>query len=289
MESTKLFIRLKEYGRYASTAEKNVVDFILDHPQEVMGKTVHELASITYTSASTIVRFCRKMGFHGYKEFQQGLVYEFAMSQGSVNVALQDISPRDSTTDVIRKVTQKNVDSLRITEKLLNSETIDACVQLLSQSRVINLFGIGASLLAAKDLQLKLLRVDKFCNMSDDWHSQFLYAKNMGPDDVAVIISYSGLTREMITCAKAAKKNGAKVIAITRGDSNSELIKYANYTLGVGSTEFIVRSGAMSSRLSQLNVIDILYAAYINQNYEQCMKKFVKNYIEKENELQNER
>ena len=45
----------------------------------------------------------------------------------------------------------------------------------------------------------------------------------------------------------------------------------------------------MSSRLSQLNVIDILYAAYINQNYEQCMKKFVKNYIEKENELQNER
>lgn len=49
----------------------------------------------------------------------------------------------------------------------------------------------------------------------------------------------------------------------------------------MGSTEMILRSGAMSSRISQLNIIDILYTAYINRNYDACVKKFADNYIEK--------
>ncbi len=197
---------------------------------------------------------------------------------------LDGITTEDGTEDIIRKVTQKNVASLEATEQLLNKDSVDACVKLLEHSRVIDLFGIGASLLVARDFQLKLLRVDKPCNLSGDWHTQLLYAKNMRPSDLAVAISYSGLTKEVVTCAKIAKENGATVIAITRNSPGTDLVRYADRTLSVAATELITRSGAMSSRISQLNVVDVLYASYVSAHYKQCMNIFEKNRISKESE-----
>ena len=42
-----------------------------------------------------------------------------------------------------------------------------------------------------------------------------------------------------------------------------------------------MRSGAMSSRIAQLNVVDALFAAYVNRNYEKSVKRFSTNYIGK--------
>ena len=106
----------------------------------------------------------------------------------------------------------------------------------------------------------------------------------MRPSDLAVAISYSGLTKEVVTCAKTAKENGATVIVITRNSPGTDLVRYADRTLSVAATELITRSGAMSSRISQLNVVDVLYASYVSDNYEQCMNIFEKNRISKESE-----
>lgn len=204
MKDTRLLIRLKEYVNYASTAESNLAHYITEDPQAVIGKSIHELARLTYTSPSTIVRFCRKMGFQGYREFQQGLMYETALYHESRDVALQDITPKDSTRNVIRKVTSKNVESLRITEKLLDPKVVDACVELLTQCRLVALFGLGASLLAAQDLQLKLLRVDKLCYLAEDWHSQLLYARNLHPDDANRISPSCPMRQTRLTSLNSA-------------------------------------------------------------------------------------
>ena len=84
----------------------------------------------------------------------------------------------------------------------------------------------------------------------------------------------------MITCAKAAKANGARVIVLTRA-ADSKLAAEADCVLAVAATELILRSGAMSSRISQLNMVDILYVAYVNKHYESCMRSFPKTHIQK--------
>jgi DNA-binding MurR/RpiR family transcriptional regulator len=154
-------------------------------------------------------------------------------------------------------------------------------VKLLEASRTVTLFGLGTSLLVARDLYLKLLRANVICNVCDDWHAQFLTAKNLKKDDLAIVISYSGLTKEMLTCAKEAKANGSKVIAITRA-VDSKLAAEADFVLPIAATELIHRSGAMSSRITQLNVIDVLFTAYVNRNYEFCMKQFGRTHIQKD-------
>lgn len=280
MAAKGLFLRLKDDQNRVTPAEKKAVTLILNHPEQVIGKSVHEFAAMAYASPATIIRLCRKLGCGGYRDFQQALVYETALFRDSREISVQNIIPTPSTEDIIRKVTQKNIESLETSRKLVEVSRIDTCVRLIEKSRMIQLFGIGSSLLVARDLYLKLIRVEKPCNICDDWHAQLLCARTMEQEDLAIVISYSGLTEEMITCAKAAKANGSKVIVLTRA-ADSKLAAEADCVLAVAATELILRSGAMSSRISQLNMVDILYVAYVNQNYERCMKSFPTTHIKK--------
>ena len=272
--------QLEEYRKDASAAEKKLIDLLLRNPDQLIGKSIHQLSEMVYASPATIIRLCKKLGCSGYREFQQNLVYEMALLESTRSIFSKKGITFSSTKDIIQNVTQKNVDTLELSKKLVDETVIEACVNAIEESRMIHFFGIGASLLVAKDFYLKMLRVEKLCSYADDWHLQMLAAKSMGTQDLAIIFSYSGMTEEMIACAEVVKDNGAKVIVITSAN-DSKLAKQADYVLFVAATESLIRSGAMSSRISQLNMVDILYSTYISKHYERCMKILPKTYVEK--------
>lgn len=282
MRSRGLLARMREHRPYASPAERNVIDYLLGHAEEAASQSVRELSESTFVSPSTVVRFCRRFGCSGYREFQRELVHELAHIDPELDIAMECVSPDDSTADVVHKVVRSNVRSVEATEHLIDLDALDAAAEAIRTSRVTNLFGIGASLLVAHDLEMKLTRVGKECHIYDDWHSQLLCAKNMRPTDVAVVVSYSGMTSEALTCARTARGRGARVVAITRTSVDSPLASVADWTLGVAASEPLIRSGAMASRLSQLTVVDMLYAVYVSRDYERCTSVMRQNYIEKD-------
>lgn len=275
-----LLVRIDSYFPNAGEAEKELMKRLQKNPESILKKSIKEVAKETYTSPATVVRLCKKLGCKGYKDFQNTLVYEVALSQESRSISFQEITRDDSIEDIIYKVTRKNIESLENTQKLIEPKIIAECVKLLETSRTVTLFGLGTSLLAARDLYLKLLRADVICNVCDDWHTQLMMSRNLKENDLVIAISYSGLTDEILQCVREAKESGAKVIAITRA-VGSDLAAEADFVLPVAATELIRRSGAMSSRVSQLNVIDVLFTAYVNKNYDSCMNKFSKNQIQK--------
>ena len=62
-----VLVRIQEYSAQASGAEKGVLRFLRENPEEAAGYSIKQLADKTFSSAATIVRLCRKMGFEGYK------------------------------------------------------------------------------------------------------------------------------------------------------------------------------------------------------------------------------
>ena len=159
-------------------------------------------------------------------------------------------------------------------------EVVEECAHLLDRSRCVLLFGLGSSLLVAHDIYLKLLRLDKPCVVNDDWHSQLLSARNATPADVGIAISYSGQTAEVIECMKALKANGVPTIAITRY-SPSRVAELADYKLYIAANESLFRNGAMSSRIAQLNAVDILYTAYASLHYEDTLRALTRTHVYK--------
>lgn len=277
-----VLVRLNEYRLQMTPAESGVVEYILRCPEMAAEMSVHNLASETYSSSATIVRMCRRLGFDGYKELRRALQYELAVRKASKAEKRGEISRHDSLEEMVEKITYKNIVSLEETKNLVDLPILQMCVDLLCRARVICLFGIGSSLCVARDAYLKFLRLDKPCVLNDDWHSQLLQARNMTDQDVGLFISYSGQTVELIECAKAAKKAGAKIIVITRFAA-SELSELSDYNLYVAANESLFRNGAMSSRISQLNMIDILYTAFANAEYERSMERLYATHIDKPN------
>ena len=273
-------LRLREARASLSAAEQQIARYIIDNPEEAALLTVRELAQRTFTSPSSVVRVCRSVGFEGYKELRRALVAELAALGDSGRHAEAELSPDDSVREVVDKVTRKNIQSLTDSQRLLSPEVVEACAHLLDRSRCVLLFGLGSSLLVAHDIYLKLLRLDNPCVVNDDWHSQLLSARNATPADVGIAISYSGQTAEVIECMKALKANGVPTIAITRY-SPSRVAELADYKLYIAANESLFRNGAMSSRIAQLNAVDILYTAYASLHYEDTLRALTRTHVYK--------
>ena len=62
----------------------------------------------------------------------------------------------------------------------------------------------------------------------------------------------------------------------------------ADYLLYTSAKEALFRRGASSSRIAQLNIVDILYTAYVNRNYEEVLNRLNKTYMDKERKGGNE-
>lgn len=276
-----VLVRLQEYRFSANGAEKDLVRYLLEKPEEISKLSIHVLAERTYTSAATIIRLCKKLGFSGYKEFVICLNYENALRTNVRKDISAEIVKDDGLKDIVDKVIYRSIQSMEDTRELVDLKELEKCVKRLEQAKTIGLFGIGSSLLAAKDMYLKFLRLNKPCICNDDWHSQILCSRNLEADDVAVIFSYSGLTREMITCAGNLKQRDVPVITVTRFAEN-ELTRLADLKLYVSAKELLVRTAATASRISQLCIVDILFTVYVKDNYEREMARLKSNVITKE-------
>ena len=70
----------------------------------------------------------------------------------------------------------------------------------------------------------------------------------------------------MVECLEVAKSRGCTTICITKYGKNP-ISNMSDIVLSLSAAEIEKRSGAMGSRIAQLNVIDILFTAVANQKY----------------------
>ena len=275
-----VLVRLKEFRKGAHGTEKEIIDYILNNAEKVASGTIYELAEKTFTSPSSVVRLCKKISFNGYKDFKNNLISEVAVQKSAEKMIRKKITKSDDIENIVDVITQMNMTGLEHTKNLIDLNTMESCIDLLTAAEGIHVFGIGSSSIVAKDAQQKFMRIDKRCLVFEDWHLQHLNAKNMTPKDVGIIISYSGETDEMIKCAEVMKENGCEVISITRY-VDSSISRLSTHNLYVAADESILRSGAISSRISQLNIIDILYTGVANRNYEASIDRIYKTHFKK--------
>jgi DNA-binding MurR/RpiR family transcriptional regulator len=85
--------------------------------------------------------------------------------------------------------------------------------------------------------------------------------------DVAIGISHSGETLDVIEPVAMARSQGAVTVAITNY-VRSSLAETADLVLTTAARESTLRAGAMASRSAQLTVVDCLYLAVAQQDYD---------------------
>jgi DNA-binding MurR/RpiR family transcriptional regulator len=273
-------IKLKENVEELSRTEKIVAEYILGNLDEIGSLSIHELAEKTDVSTSAIIRMARAIGYQGYKDVKKDLIAAIALDRQNKTFTGNEIEKDDSFEDIVHKITQMNIQSLLDTESIMSISQLKQAVALMKQADHILLYGLGASFIAAKDLYLKLVRINKTCLLNEDWHLQLVSAYNSKPSDVAIVFSYSGQTHECIACMNELRINQTPIIAITRC-VDTPVSQLADINLYTTSNESLFRSAAMSSRISSLGIVDILYTCYATSTYAYTLKQLQKTHIKK--------
>lgn len=263
-----VLIKMREYENLSAT-EVLVRDYILNHSRDFITQSVREVAKKTYTSPSTVVRFCKRIEPDGINQLKIKLAREID-SYKNINIDILEstiIEPEDTFEDLKQKISHISIQSIQETKLLLDQKVINEASELIAKAGIIDFYGTGASNVVATDAAYKFMRIGKISQCFQLYDRQLVQALNSNDQHVAVIFSFSGETKEMIEIAKKLQQNSTPTIAIV-GKIGSTLSNFTNYNIYVSAKETTFRSGAMASRTAQLFVVDLLYAMCSLYDYE---------------------
>lgn len=273
-----LMINMLKQRDNLSNSEKAVLDYLIANKGTLKDLSVEGIAEATYTSPASVVRMCKKLGYNGFKEFKVDYILANSKIEIPKDVEYQDvILMRENNEKSGRKAIENNIRALEDTLKLYSEKSLEKAAEIIMTARKTLLFGKGSSYLACKDLQMKLRRIDRFASAQEDLHEQLLDTTFLDHRDVVILISNSGETEEIIQAAMLAKENEAKIVSIVKVGQTS-LAKLSDVVLYTSALEGDFRSAAMTSRISQMTVVDSLFSMCAYYNIERSIRKLEKTY-----------
>lgn len=258
----------RQYDTF-TRAEKRVADYVLSNPHKVVYQSINDLAEACGVGETSVFRFCRDLDQKGYQDFKMHVAQAIAASseEAAATQLTGAVSFRDSLEEVVQKVLSSNVTALQETFQAVHLKDLEKTIQWMVDAQRIHFFGVGSSMVTALEAKNRFMRITPKVHLSEDLHLQFMEAALMNEQDVAILFSYSGATKDTIDIATRAKEGGAKLIAITR-HGNSTLSKMCDVVLLCGANEGPLQGGSMAVKMSQFFLLDVLYLEYFKQTYE---------------------
>ncbi len=291
-------IRRKIQAAYTGLrpSERKVADYFLHVCTETKSLRIEEVARLTGVSQPTILRFLKALGYQGFKEFKYALIQEEVhKKQEEENPVILygfQLSQKDKLEQIPGKIIATSIQMLEETLKSVQVKEYKRAVEAILRAKSISIYSVENSMCTANDLLTKLTYLGLNCRMHEDYYLQSISARNLTKEDLAIGISYSGYSRDTVEMMRLAKKAGATTMVLTNFE-NAVIADYADILLCASHHQFLY-GDTIFSRISQLALVDMLYAGVINQDYVKLSKQLNQNskiiaerayHKEKENEF----
>ncbi len=249
-------IRLRGVYPSLKTALQKVANLILQQPEMAIYASVNEVAAAAGVSEATVMRFCRTLGFKGFQDFKISLARELVAPSQRWQ---EEAEAGDDPATLVRQIFKANIAAIEETLEVLDLMALQQARQILLNCRRLAIIGING---AGSVVQYA---VSRFTSLGLNVHGytevyQMLTgAALLTEEDVLLVISHSGTSRETLETARVAKENGTRVITIT-SNSLAPLTRVSDLVLVTASREMSEPAEDMASFLCQISIIDSLFA-----------------------------
>ncbi|WP_375431228.1 MurR/RpiR family transcriptional regulator [uncultured Friedmanniella sp.] len=270
--AASILIRIRGAMPDLRPAERRVAEAVLVDPARISESAITAVARLCQTSETTVLRFCRAVGLAGYPELRIALARAAQSEEGDRHNAPVSgvILKTDSLGDIVAKVTHADARAVEETGAALDLAVLEAAVSAVATARRVDIYGAGASALVGEDLRLKLHRLGLVSFLWSEAHQALASAALLGPADVAIGISHTGTTLDTVDALRVASERGATTLAVTNF-SGSPVAMLADLVLITAARETTFRSGAMSSRIAQLALVDCLFTGVAQRSYDRAV------------------
>jgi DNA-binding MurR/RpiR family transcriptional regulator len=267
--------RLRIEGPTMPEALARIAAVIAGDPEAAAHASIVDLAERTGTSTATVTRFSRALGFRGYANLRVAIATETGRAEQArweTDIS-GDIAPEDSLDSVLKVIATADTRAIQATAAGLDMTDIERVAAAIATAGRVEIFGLGSSGTAGREMAFRLERIRIPVWSRSDTHSALTNAALLGPGDVAIGLSHSGRTVEVIETLAEAADRGALTVAVT-SYARSPLAETAEVVFTTAVHETTFRVAALSALHSTLLVLDLIYVAVAQRTYERTTEAF---------------
>ena len=273
MVNNDILSKIQSSMPFLSKSEKQLGSFILENPKKVIQMSTNELSTTCGTSEPTLIRFTRKLGFSGYKEFKLQLSANIGVQ--TINSTPAKVKIGDSPFEIYEKLTSFTIASLNGTLTTLNKTDLEMAANFIYLSaknhHQIFLSGMGASTILAREFQIKMMRLNIPTIFFEDIHLRLEACTNLCKNDLFICFTTLGSSTENYELIEIARKNKAKIIVITQY-GNTRIAEKADITLYTSVIENNLRLASQTSIVIQSMVIDAIFLTIALKDFDKISK-----------------
>lgn len=196
-------------------SEAKVAAFALGHLHDIAFYTLEVLAKQVDVSTTTVLRFCRRLGFEGYMPFRQAARQELR-NQPDLMDKLRRTADRDTDTTLLSQTLARSIDCIQTTFRELSPTHVQAAVERIAGARRVYTFGMRESFALAHYAytRFQTVREDVYLlGRGDGLDVEAVLS--LTPEDVCVVYLFHRYTRQSLHMLELLKEQGVPVILIT--------------------------------------------------------------------------
>lgn len=260
----ELINKLKEKKSFTER-EGIIADYILNNCEAILHMTTRELATCTYTSATVIVRFVKKLGYQGFNDFKMRLLTD--LKENSYQEI--EVEKKESLISIVNKVSSLHEKILLDMKHRLSIEVLEKIQKALQQVHQVDIFAMDANASIGEYVSHNIMQAGKLSNVYQSVDKILLY-ESLVERSIVIVISRTGKDKHILKAIRNLRKRGHFVITIT-ANKESLLIKNSNVHLLCMYKENIVELGDSIFHISVSYLFDIITYIIIKNNYDEAI------------------
>lgn len=200
--------------------EKTIVEYLDTHQDIVSELTITDLAANTYTSNASIIRFCKKLGFKGYKDFLIQYVKDLESLRYTTREVNYDFPFTDGTpNEILQSLASLYKEASDLCLKHIDLSLIEKVVNKIQKARRVFIFAKGDTGVTSKAFINRLIKLGIYPILVNDEAAYMI--ENMNRNDCAILVSYGLASADFHQYSTMLLKKNVDLIVISANEKHS--------------------------------------------------------------------
>ncbi|RGG08936.1 MurR/RpiR family transcriptional regulator [Coprobacillus sp. OM08-19] len=275
-----LFTKIKAMNSFTES-EQTFIDFIFNHPYDVIQLNLQQLSKTSYVSISTIYRVMEKLEINGLNQLKLQISESLKNNENLKNIDYNYPFQKTNTHyQILTQMLELYDQTLKNTINLIDLDVLLHTVQALKKANNIYIFPSIGNYFMAESFQQNMLEIGVKVDVIKEAYYQHWHVQLCDENDIVMLISYAGRTPQIMDIVHDLNKKNIPIILIS-STIHTPIDQFARYHLYFSSYENSEEKiASFSSRISLQYLLDCIYACYFNRDYEKNLEYKIKNYID---------
>lgn len=242
------FEQANAHLRDLNASERKIFEYVLRNIDESSGMSIRALAAECYVSTTTIMRFVKKLGFEGYREFSDSLrIAQYQRARSSVpSVVMRQSYGEEYVKNIAESV------------RVLTQEKVSQFKQVVAASSRVVCYGAGFDAEVAHYAYHFLAKLGFAASCPTEDFERAAAVRELHDGDVLYLFSYTGEAPETIDLVEKARLVCSPAVVTVTQSANNTLQGLGDIDLYVFADTLVLHDENVSSRAGMFALAELL-------------------------------